>query len=91
MVSSRKESVTPCRTRGKVPFPIRLYSFTDGNGRTARLLMNVILMSFGYPPAIVKAEQGLRLKYYETLEEAGVQSVLNPFIESLKRYIAAVK
>jgi hypothetical protein len=61
--------------------------------------MNVILMSFGYPPAIVKAEQGLRLKYYETLEEASVQSVLNPFIEliaecveeSLKRYIAAVK
>lgn len=78
---------------------VYIHPFTDGNGRTARLLMNLILMCFGYPPAIVKAEPNLRLKYYETLEEASVHNNLNRFVEliaesvedSLKRYIAVVK
>ncbi|TVY08377.1 Fic family protein [Paenibacillus cremeus] len=78
---------------------VYIHPFTDGNGRTARLLMNLVLMGFGFPPAIVKAESGIRLKYYETLEEASVNDNLNPFInliaecaeDSLQRYIAVVK
>lgn len=35
---------------------IRIHPFDDGNGRTARILMNFILMKFGYPPAIIKTE-----------------------------------
>ncbi|GAA3411616.1 Fic family protein [Paenibacillus hodogayensis] len=78
---------------------VYIHPFTDGNGRTARLLMNLVLMGFGFPPAIVKAENGIRLKYYETLEEASVKDNLNPFInliaecveDSLQRYISVVK
>ena len=33
---------------------IRIHPFDDGNGRTARILMNFILMKFGYPPVIIK-------------------------------------
>lgn len=78
---------------------VYIHPFTDGNGRTARLLMNLLLMSYGFPPAIVKADHEVRLKYYESLEEASVKDNLNPFItliaecveESLQRYIAVVK
>ena len=60
--------------------------------------MNAVLMSYGFPPAIVKAETGARLKYYETLENASVNNQLEPFVdliaecieESLHRYIAVV-
>lgn len=35
---------------------IRIHPFGDGNGRTARLLMNFILLKFGYPPVIIEKE-----------------------------------
>lgn len=78
---------------------VYIHPFTDGNGRTARLLMNFILMSHGYPPAIVKADANDRLAYYETLEIASTQQDPAPFIqlivlaaeESLERYLQAVE
>lgn len=47
---------------------VDIHPFVDGNGRTARLLMNLILMRAGYPPAIVRAED--RVAYYDALDAA---------------------
>lgn len=58
-----------------------IHPFYDGNGRTSRLLMNLILMQAGFPPVTIKVED--RLKYYESLE-MGNAGDIRPFI----RFIA---
>ncbi len=58
-----------------------IHPFYDGNGRTARLLMNLILMRAGYPPIILRKED--RMQYYEYLQMANEGDV-KPFI----RFIA---
>ena len=57
---------------------IRIHPFDDGNGRVARILMNFILMQFGYPPAIIKTED--KENYYAVLRLADVGE-FEPFIE----------
>ncbi|NWI93684.1 FICD transferase, partial [Pitta sordida] len=60
---------------------VYIHPFVDGNGRTARLLMNLILMQAGFPPVTVRKEQ--RAEYYHALEVANEGDV-RPFI----RFIA---
>lgn len=47
---------------------VTIHPFVDGNGRTARLLMNLLLMRKGYVPAIILKND--RKKYYDALEKA---------------------
>lgn len=57
---------------------IRIHPFDDGNGRTARILMNFILMQFGYPPVIIKTED--KENYFSALRQADA-GILEPFLE----------
>jgi len=51
--------------------------FGDGNGRTARLLMNLVLIRGGYPPVAVRPED--RKPYLDALERASLAGDLQPF------------
>ena len=56
-----------------------IHPFVDGNGRTARLLMNFEAMKKGYLPIIIKAD--LKAKYYDSLDKAMVEHDYTDFIK----------
>ncbi len=58
---------------------VKIHPFTDGNGRTARLLTNLELMKNGFPAAILPVER--RLAYYQALDAAHVDEDYEPFLE----------
>ena len=62
---------------------VRIHPFDDGNGRMARLLMNMILIRHGYTVAIVRRED--RDLYIQELEQADKTEDLAQFID----YIAS--
>ena len=57
----------------------KIHPFIDGNGRTARLLLNFELMKNGYPPVVIKNEE--RAKYYDTLDKAHTTNDYTDFID----------
>ena len=74
----------------------QIHPFADGNGRTARILMNLVLMRAGFPIAVITRED--RARYYDALEESQISN-LTPFIslllesvdETLEEYEAAAQ
>ena len=54
-----------------------IHPFADGNGRTARLLMNLLLLRAGYVPVAVRPED--RARYLDALERGSVAGDLGPF------------
>lgn len=58
---------------------VKIHPFIDGNGRTARLLMNLELMKSGFPPVILPVEK--RLNYYEYLDFAHTKNDYQPFLQ----------
>ncbi len=76
---------------------VQVHPFTEGNGRTARLLMNAILLRFGYPFIIMVSTHD-RSKYLKTLMEAdlGGASAFVNFVagcveKTLNLYLEAIE
>lgn len=58
---------------------VKIHPFIDGNGRTARLLLNFALMKNGFTPVIIKNEN--RLTYYDSLDYAHTTKDYTNFIK----------
>lgn len=65
---------------------VTIHPFIDGNGRTARLLMNLILISHGYPPAIISKRD--RLAYISSLEKAQLGGSLDDYLKIISKAVA---
>ena len=62
---------------------VTIHPFVDGNGRTARLLMNMILLMNGYPAAIIQKRE--RLKYIGALEKAQLGGSKEDYLRLISR------
>lgn len=73
-----KPSIHPVELAAQAHYRlVTIHPFTDGNGRTARLLMNLVLMQSGYPPAIIRPKD--RLRYIRDLEQAQLGGSIDDF------------
>lgn len=76
---------------------VRIHPFIDGDGRTARLLMNYILMFYGFVPVSIKPV--IVSEYYSALDDFGCGGNLTNFValvakleeERLDEYITEIK
>jgi Fic family protein len=77
---------------------VSIHPFIDGNGRTSRLVMNLILLQHGYTLANLKGDHSSRLNYYRALEGVQVHNdpevfyhlVADAVLESLQQHLEMV-
>ncbi|MBN2251722.1 MAG: Fic family protein [Candidatus Altiarchaeota archaeon] len=84
-VNSNPEKLDPVELAAMIHYRlVEIHPFTDGNGRTSRLLMNLFLMRHGYPVSMVLKVD--RKKYYDCLKKADKGDV-KPFIDFIARNV----
>ncbi len=63
---------------------VRIHPFPDGNGRTARLIMNYLLMESGFAPVNIKVEE--RHRYYKVLDEYTENADIENLVELITKH-----
>lgn len=66
---------------------VSIHPFADGNGRTARLLMNLVLLTGGYPPVVISNKN--RKQYIDSIEKVQLTDDLSDYeifmLESIEK------
>lgn len=74
---------------------VTIHPFIDGNGRTSRLVMNLLLIKHGYVIANIKGDATSKMNYYNALELVQTQKSKHDFLlliaqtelDAIKRYL----
>lgn len=81
-----QQDVHPVRVAADAHFKfVNIHPFIDGNGRTSRLLMNLILSLNGYPMAIIKTEE--RTAYLDSVNKAQKDKDFTKFYNIIERAV----
>jgi Fic family protein len=99
LVDKRKSKLTILEIAAQLHLRfVTIHPFYDGNGRMSRILMNLVLIRYGYPPVIVKVEDkkqyGQYLAHAQEYEKNPVpfyEMMGALLIRSLERYFTGAK
>jgi Fic family protein len=64
---------------------VTIHPFVDGNGRTSRLLMNLVFLRAGYPAIVIPSDSASRTAYYDALENTQTGAQPHAFREFIAR------
>ena len=82
----RAETLHPVELAAKVHFGlVSIHPFMHGNGREARLVMNMLLLQHGYPPALLLSSD--RERYLKSLEDAQVKHENDDYYELIREAV----
>ncbi len=84
-----KKARGPLRLASRAHYDLlRIFPFPTDSGRVARLLMNLLLLRSGFPPAIVHSTE--RQRYYEALK--GSSAMMNQIVlEAIENNLGSVE
>jgi len=84
-----KRTRTPVRLATRAHYDLlRVFPFASDSGKVARLLMNLLLLRSGYPPAIIHSTD--RQRYYEALK--GSSATMNVIVqEAIDNNLASIE
>lgn len=66
---------------------VTVHPFIDGNGRTSRLVMNLILIKHGFPITVISSDRKKRDAYYDALEQAQMEDDTSNFEMLVASYV----
>ena len=84
-----KRTRTPIRLAARAHYDLlRVFPFATDSGKVARLLMNLLLLRSGYPPAVIHSTD--RQRYYEALK--GSTATMNSIVqEAIDNNLASIE
>ncbi|MBF0243037.1 MAG: Fic family protein [Desulfamplus sp.] len=87
-IEDKSDSLHPAVLSAQIHEQIAtIHPFIDGNGRTARLVMNLVLLQNGYPISNIPSDTKNRVAYYNALEKCNINSDKSDFLLLIASYV----